>query len=96
MNLPPFVYAKAFWEALSLAAGGALALLAFFGVVDPSWAVPTTVIATWIFALLRMFGIVPELRLRALQVRYESLLEAHRDLLAEFKGVKMAQRKTKI
>lgn len=69
MNLPPFVYAKAFWEALSLAVAGVLAMLAYFGHVDPEWAVPATVILAWLLAFLRMFGIQPELMAKALESR---------------------------
>lgn len=66
-NLPPFVYSKAFWESVSLAVAGLLALLVFFGKVDSSWAVPSAVILAWVTALLRMFGIELELRLKALE-----------------------------
>lgn len=73
-SLPPFVYAKAFWEGLALAVSGLLALLVFAGKVDPSWAVPAGVISTWIFSLLRMFGINPELRAQALVQELEQRL----------------------
>lgn len=77
-NLPPFVYAKAFWEGLSIALSGLLALGVFFGWFDASWALPATVISSWIFALLRMFGIHPELMLKTLEGRLrraEALVE---------------------
>lgn len=74
MNLPPFVYAKAFWEALSVALAGLFALLAFFGVVDSSWAVPAATIAAWFYSLLRLFGVEPELRARATLLETQKLL----------------------
>ena len=67
MNLPDFAKTKAFWEAVSIFVSGALALLAFFGKIDMSWAVPSAVVFAWISALLRMFGIQLELRYKALQ-----------------------------
>ncbi len=66
-ELPPIVYSKAFWEAASAAVAGLLGLLAFLGYVDSSWAVPAAVISTWVFALLRLFGITPELRAQLLE-----------------------------
>jgi hypothetical protein len=67
MNLPDFLKTKKFWEAVSLAVSGLLALLAFFGKVDASWAVPSAVIFAWVSALLKMFGVELELRVKALQ-----------------------------
>lgn len=64
-NLPPFVKSLAFWTAVSWLAAGVLALLAYFGVVAESWAVPAAAILSWVLALLNMFGIKPELRYRA-------------------------------
>jgi hypothetical protein len=69
MNLPDFVKTKKFWEAVSLAVSGLLALLVFFGKVDASWAVPAAVIFGWVSALLKMFGIELELRYKALEER---------------------------
>jgi hypothetical protein len=98
-NLPPFVYARAFWEALSLAVAGLLGLLAFLGYVDASWAVPATVILTWILGFLRMFNIEPELRERLLDQklkRAEALLaEASRvrnDMLDYKKSAKSSKK----
>ena len=76
MNLPDFVYTKAFWEAVSVTVSGLLALLAFFGKVDPSWAVPAATISAWIFALLRMFGIEPEVRMKELERELRALKTA--------------------
>lgn len=73
-SLPPFVYTKAFWEGLSISVAGLLALLAFFGVVDASWAVPSAAILSWVYGLLRMFGIEPELRAEALVKELENKL----------------------
>lgn len=70
-QLPPFVYAKAFWEALSAFVAATLALLAYFGYVNPDWAVPVSAISAWVFGLLRMFGIEPELRARVLAAKLE-------------------------
>lgn len=73
-NLPPFVYSKAFWEAATTVVASVLALLAFFGRIDPTWAVPAAVLLSWIFSLLRLFGIEPELRARALVEKLERLV----------------------
>lgn len=92
MNLPPFVYTKAFWEALSIFLSGLLALLAFFGVVEAEWAIPASAISAWIFSLLRMFGITPELQARLLDrklSRAEKLLEQaaiYRNDLVDYKA----------
>lgn len=64
MNLPPFVYSKAFWTALSFALAGVLGLLAYFEVVPVAWAIGGEVILAWLLALLNMFGINPELKLK--------------------------------
>jgi len=65
MNLPPFVYALRFWEAVSFIAAGVLGLLAFFAVIPVAWAVGAGVILTAILAVLKFFGVTPELQLRA-------------------------------
>lgn len=85
MNLPDFVYRKAFWEAFSLGVSGLLALLAFFGKVDPSWAVPGAVISGWIFSLLHMFGIDPAVRVAQLEEEVRGL---RRQLLDQSLAVK--------
>jgi hypothetical protein len=79
MNLPPFVYTKAFWEAATTATAGVLALLVFLGYLDASWAVPAAVMLTWVYSFLRLFGIEPEARLRELEAR---LHDAERRLRA--------------
>lgn len=66
MNLPPFVYAKAFWNAVSLILAGAFALLVFFGVLPADYAIPAAGIYSFILAVLQFFKIVPELRARGL------------------------------
>ena len=83
-ELPPFVYSKAFWEAASVLVAGALGLLAFFGYVDSDWAVPAAAILAWIFGLLRMFGITPELQAKQL----EEQLRETRQLLEEAQVVR--------
>ena len=74
MNLPPFVYSLKFWESATFMVAGVLALLAYFGVVDPAWAVPATALLAWVLAFLKMFGIEPELRAKMLLERYEKLI----------------------
>lgn len=74
INLPAPFNTKAFWETLSTAVAGLLALLAFLGVVDPSWAVPAAVLSTWVFSFLRLFGVEPELRAQALLADLERRL----------------------
>jgi len=65
MKLPPFVYAKSFWLAVSLLASGALALLVFFGVIPADYALPAGAIYVFILAVLQFFKINPEIRARA-------------------------------
>ena len=62
MNLPPFFFAKAFWEALSLLIAGILGLLAFFGIIPADYALPVGSVLGIILAYLRFFKIEPELR----------------------------------
>lgn len=66
LTLPPFFYAKAFWTALSYAIAGVLGLLAYFGVIDPTWALSGAAILAWFLAILELFGVVPELRAKGL------------------------------
>lgn len=100
-ELPPIVYSKAFWEALSVFISGALGLLVFLGVVDASWAVPASVLSAWIFSLLRLFGVEPELRYREALKRLdrtEDLVKQaaviRNDLLSE-KSAAKASKKSK-
>lgn len=66
MNLPPFVYAKAFWQGVSLVIAGALALLVFFEVLPPQYLYGAAAVYAAIEAVLKFFGITPELRARGL------------------------------
>lgn len=66
MTLPPFVYSKAFWTALSFALAGILGLLAYFQVIPAEWALGGGVILTWFLAILNLLGINPELRAKGL------------------------------
>jgi hypothetical protein len=99
MNLPAPFYARAFWEAVSITLAGVLALLAFLGYVNPEWAIPASVILTWVLGLLRMFGIEPELRARLLEKnlrRIEALLQeaaiVRNDLLDTLSRLKREQK----
>jgi hypothetical protein len=100
-QLPPFVYARAFWEALSVALAGLLGLGAYLGWFSPEWAVPSAVILTWALAFLRLFGIHPELMAQALEARLrraEALVaEASRlrNDLRDMKAVKETAKKSK-
>ena len=62
MNLPPFVYALAFWEALSYAVAGILLVLYYFDVVPATWVYSAGALLTAALAILKFFGIIPELR----------------------------------
>jgi len=62
-KLPPFVFAKAFWEAISFLVSGVLALLAFFHVISGDYALSAGAILLFILAILRFFKIEPELKL---------------------------------
>ncbi len=66
MKLPPFVYAKAFWEALSFLIAGVLAVLAFFGVIPANFVYGSAAILAAFLAVLKFFGVNPELRARGL------------------------------
>lgn len=66
MKLPPFVFAKKFWEGVSLLAAGGLLLLNFFGLIPDALAISAGVILTSILAVFRFFGITLELRSRGL------------------------------
>lgn len=62
MNLPPFVYKKVFWEALSYIVAGVLWLLVMFGVISTEWALgPSAVLAVFL-AVLKWFDIEPQFR----------------------------------
>jgi len=63
-NMPPFVYAKKFWEAVALVLAGADALLVYFGVLSEMYLYGGAAILAFIYAVLNFFGIVPELRAR--------------------------------
>ncbi len=65
MNLPPFVYTLRFWEALSWLVAGLLALLVQFGVIGPEFAMSAAAVLALFLMVLKLFGIEPELRLRA-------------------------------
>ena len=71
MNLPPFVYAKAFWNAISLILAGVLALLVFFGVIPAIYALPAGAIYSFIVAVLQFFNINPQLKERARRLAAE-------------------------
>lgn len=65
MNLPPFVYAKAFWEAVSWLLAGAVGLLVYFGVLPDSYAYGAATILAGILGFLKFFKITPELKMKA-------------------------------
>lgn len=65
MNLPPFVYVKAFWEALGFAVSGVLGILYVFGVVPLEWVVAPAALTSAFLAVLSFFNIEPQLRARA-------------------------------
>ena len=58
--MPPFVYSLAFWQALSYILA---AVVAFF---VPEYALEAGVLLALFLAVLKLFGIVPELRARGL------------------------------
>jgi uncharacterized membrane protein HdeD (DUF308 family) len=66
ISMPPFVYAKAFWQALSYLVAGLVGLLAFFNVIPDTFAYSAAVLETAFLAVLKFFDIVPELRARGL------------------------------
>ena len=94
-RLPDFVYSMAFWEALSLAVSGVLAVLAFFGVVEASWAVPSSVLLQAVVTVLRFFGISPELRAKLLDKYVLSLEKENKSLMGQLKNVKAVKKVNK-
>ena len=66
MNLPPFVYALSFWNAISFLIAGVLGLLAYFGKIKQSLALSAAAVLAILLSILHFFGIVPELMLRGL------------------------------
>lgn len=62
LQLPPFVFAKAFWEALSFAVSGVLALLVFFQVIPAQYGLSAGALLLIFLAVLKFFGINPELK----------------------------------
>ena len=66
MNLPPVVKSLAFWTALSYVVAGVLGLLVLWGKIPPEDALAPAAILAWLLAILKLFDIVPELRMRGL------------------------------
>ena len=62
--LPVFLYALAFWEALSLTVAGILAFLVYFRKLDPKYGLPAGAVLAIVLAVLKFLGIVPELMAR--------------------------------
>jgi hypothetical protein len=67
MNLPPFVFALAFWEGMSLVIAGVAALLVFFGVIPADYALGAGGFLGIILSILRFFKVNPELRAKGLK-----------------------------
>lgn len=70
-------YSLAFWKAASLFVAGLLALLGYFDFTPDEWVVGPETVLLWVLGLLQMFGIEPELRLKAMAAhlrRTEELL----------------------
>lgn len=65
-KLPPFVYAIAFWRAISMLAAGVLALLVYFNVIPLDYALTPAAILAFIQAVLQFFKINTELKMREL------------------------------
>lgn len=65
MNLPDWVYVKAFWEALSYTVAGVLWLLVLFGVLPSVYALAPSAVLAIFLAVLKWFDIEPQLRARA-------------------------------
>lgn len=59
MNLPPFVKSLAFWKAFSLIVA---TLVAYY----TPYKLEAAILETLIYAVLNLFGIVPELRARGI------------------------------
>lgn len=78
MNWSDLVKSLKFWEAISFVLAGILALLVMFGVLGPEFGLGAGVVLTIILAVLRWFGIQPELRLKAVVAQYEKLLKVQK------------------
>lgn len=62
MKLPKFVYALAFWKALSWFLAGSAALLVYFGVLPETYLWSAGIILSGILTALNLIGIAPELK----------------------------------
>ena len=60
MNLPPFFYSLAFWEAVALVVATAVATFT-------DYKLEAAVVLGVILAVLKLFGVNPELRARGLK-----------------------------
>jgi hypothetical protein len=67
MKLPSYVYAKAFWEAVSYVVAGVLALLVYFGVLPTDYLYSVGAVLTGLLGVLRFFRITPELKAKGLR-----------------------------
>lgn len=62
MNLPPFVFSKAFWTAVSWLVAGIFGLLIYFGILPEQFGWPAGTILTAILAILKFFDVNPEVQ----------------------------------
>lgn len=85
-NLPPFVYSKAFWTALSYVVAGVLSLLVVFGVLPPQYALSAGAVLAIFLAVLNWLHIEPELRARAAMMELQRFLAEKRALVPSKKS----------
>lgn len=67
MNLPPFVYALAFWKGISYVLAGVVALLVYFGVLPDAYLYGDAAILSAIIAVLNFLDVNPELRRKGIR-----------------------------
>ena len=60
--MPPIFYSLKFWEAVAWILAGVLALLAQFDVIPANYAFDAVAILAAIKAILKFFGVNPELK----------------------------------
>ena len=64
LTIPEIFKVKAFWEALSFVLAGLLGLAVVLGKLPPEDALTPATILAWFLAVLKLFGVAVELRLR--------------------------------
>lgn len=62
MNLPPFVFSRAFWQGVSFVVAGILAILAMVGLIPVEWMFTADAVLAFFLGILHLVGIDPTVR----------------------------------